>query len=124
MYLAVESNRINIVECLLDQKADINLQDDIEVISHTTAADYFELAGRCCPIHRRRNRGVGGRRAPPIFYPKVLLIFILAAQIAVYISSHACLVHLVAASTSLLLTRLVKSTSRLCWRRKQCISIF
>ena len=33
----------------VDQEAaDINLQDDDEVILHTNAVDYFELAGRCC----------------------------------------------------------------------------
>jgi len=50
LHLAVESNRIEMVECLLGQGADINLQDDNEVILHTNAADYSELAGRSCPI--------------------------------------------------------------------------
>ena len=36
------------VECFLDQGADINLQDENEVILHTNAVDYFELAGRYC----------------------------------------------------------------------------
>ena len=48
MHLAVEGNRIKMVECFLDQQADINLQDDNEVILHTNGIDYFELAGRCC----------------------------------------------------------------------------
>ena len=46
LHLAVESNRIKMVECLLDEAADINLQDDNEVILHTNAVDYFQLAGR------------------------------------------------------------------------------
>ena len=68
LHLAVENNRIKMVECLLDQEADINLQDDNEVILHTrmimnftyqddnevilhtNAVDYIELAGRYCPI--------------------------------------------------------------------------
>ena len=37
MHLAVESNRIEMMECLLDQGADINFQDDNEVILHTNA---------------------------------------------------------------------------------------
>ena len=48
LHLAVESNRIKMVKCLLDQGADINLQNDDEVILHINAVDYFELAGRCC----------------------------------------------------------------------------
>ena len=48
LHLAAESNHIQIVECLLDQGADFNLQDDNEVILHTNAVDYFHLAGRCC----------------------------------------------------------------------------
>ena len=48
LHLAVESNCIEMVECLLDQGADINIQDDNEVILHTNAVDYFELAGKCC----------------------------------------------------------------------------
>ena len=51
LHFAVESNRFKMVECLLDQQADINLQDDNEVILHTNAVDYFELAARCCTIH-------------------------------------------------------------------------
>ena len=47
LHLAVESNHIKMVECLLDQGADINVQDDNEVILHTNAVEYFELAGRC-----------------------------------------------------------------------------
>ena len=51
LHLAVESNSIKMVKCLLDQEAaDINIQDDNEVILYTDAEDYFELAGRCC-IH-------------------------------------------------------------------------
>ena len=37
LHLAVESNRIETVECLVDQGADINFQDDNEVILHTNA---------------------------------------------------------------------------------------
>ena len=48
LHMAVERNRIKMVECFLDQQADINLQDDNEVILHTNAVDYFELAARCC----------------------------------------------------------------------------
>ena len=48
LHLAVENNRTKMVECLLDQGADFNLQDDNEVILHTNAVQYFELAGRCC----------------------------------------------------------------------------
>ena len=48
LHLAVQSNRIKMVECLLVQGADINIQDDNEVILHTNAVDYSELAGRCC----------------------------------------------------------------------------
>ena len=47
LHLAVESNRIKMVECFLDKEAHINLQDDNEVILHTNAVDYFQLAGRC-----------------------------------------------------------------------------
>ena len=51
LHLAVESNRIKMVKCILDQKAaDINPQDDNEVILYTDAVDFFEVAGRCC-IH-------------------------------------------------------------------------
>ena len=42
-----EINRIKMVECLIVQAVHINLEDDIEVILHTNAVDYFELAGRC-----------------------------------------------------------------------------
>ena len=48
LHLAVESNRIRMVKYLLDQGANINLQDDNQVILHTNAVDYFELADRCC----------------------------------------------------------------------------
>ena len=49
LHLAVESNDVKMVKCLLDQAADIiNLQDKNEVILHTNAVDYFKLAGRCC----------------------------------------------------------------------------
>ena len=41
---------IKMVECLLDQGADINIQDDNEVFLHTNAVEYFELAGRSVPI--------------------------------------------------------------------------
>ena len=50
LHLAAESNHIKMVECLLDQGADINFQDDNEVILHINAVDYFELTGRCCII--------------------------------------------------------------------------
>ena len=51
LHLAVESTRFKMVKCLLDREAaDINLQDDNEVILYTDAVDYFELSGRCC-IH-------------------------------------------------------------------------
>ena len=50
LHLAAESNRIKMIECLLDQGADINIQDDNEVTLHTNAVDYFELTGRCCII--------------------------------------------------------------------------
>ena len=45
LHFAAESNHIKMVECLLDQGADVNPQDDNEVILHTNAVDYFELAG-------------------------------------------------------------------------------
>ena len=48
LHMAVESSHIEMVEYLLDQGADINIQDDNEVILHTNAVDYFELAGKCC----------------------------------------------------------------------------
>ena len=48
LHLAVESNHIEMVVCLLDQGADINVQDDNEVNLHTNAVDYCELAGTCC----------------------------------------------------------------------------
>ena len=41
MYLAVETKGTEMVECLLDHEADINLQDDKEVILYTTAVNYF-----------------------------------------------------------------------------------
>ena len=47
LHLAVESNHIKMVECLLNQRADINVQDESEVILHTNAVEYFELAGTC-----------------------------------------------------------------------------
>ena len=47
LHLAVESNHIEMVVCLLDQGADINVQDDNEVNLHN-AVDYCELAGTCC----------------------------------------------------------------------------
>ena len=47
LHLAVESNRFKMVECLLDQGANYDLQDDKEVILHTNAVDYLQLAGRC-----------------------------------------------------------------------------
>ena len=47
LHLAVESNHIKMVECLLDQGADINIQDDNQVILHTNAVEYFELDVRC-----------------------------------------------------------------------------
>ena len=48
LHLAVESNHIEMVECFLDQGADINVQDDNQVILHTNAVEYCELAGTCC----------------------------------------------------------------------------
>ena len=48
LHWAVQSNGIKMVECLLDQEAHVNLQDDNEVILHTNAEDYFELVCRCC----------------------------------------------------------------------------
>ena len=50
LHLAAEGNRIKMVECLLDQGADINIQDDSKVILHTNVVDYLQLVGRCC-IH-------------------------------------------------------------------------
>ena len=47
LHLAVESNHIKMVECLLDQGADINVQDDNQVILHTNGVEYFELVGSC-----------------------------------------------------------------------------
>ena len=41
LHLAVERSRIKIVECLLDQGADINLQDNSKVILHTNAVGYL-----------------------------------------------------------------------------------
>ena len=46
LHLAVQSNRTKMVECLVDQGADFNLQDENKVILHTYAVDYFQLAGR------------------------------------------------------------------------------
>ena len=46
LHFAAESNHIKMVKCLLDQGADIDIQDDNEVILHTNVANYFELAGR------------------------------------------------------------------------------
>ena len=48
LHLAVQSNRVKMVECLLDHEAHINLQDDDKVILHTNAVGYFQLAGRWC----------------------------------------------------------------------------
>ena len=42
LHFAAESNHIKMVECLLDQRADINVQDENEVILHTNAVDYFQ----------------------------------------------------------------------------------
>ena len=39
LHLAAESNRIEMLECFLGQGANINLQDDNEVILHTNAVD-------------------------------------------------------------------------------------
>ena len=39
LHLAVERNRIKMLECLLHQEADINIQNDNEVILHTNAVD-------------------------------------------------------------------------------------
>ena len=47
LHLAAESGRIEMVNCLFDRGADINIQDDKGV---SLLADYFELDGRCC-IH-------------------------------------------------------------------------
>ena len=44
LHFAAESNHIKMVEYLLDQGADINLQDDNEVILQTNAVDCFQLA--------------------------------------------------------------------------------
>ena len=46
LHFAAESNHIKMVECLLNQGADIDIQDDNEVILHTNVANDFELAGR------------------------------------------------------------------------------
>ena len=48
LHMAVESNRIKMVKCLLDQGADIDIQDDNEVILHTNAVDYSVLNGWHC----------------------------------------------------------------------------
>ena len=52
LHWAVESNRIKMMESLLDHKADINLQDDNQVILilHANAVDYFELAAGAAPL--------------------------------------------------------------------------
>ena len=42
LHLAVKCNRTKMVECLLDKEADINLQDDNEVILPTNVVKYFE----------------------------------------------------------------------------------
>ena len=47
LHLAAESNRVRMVECLLEKGADINLQDENDVILHINAEDYFQLDGRC-----------------------------------------------------------------------------
>ena len=44
LHLAVENNRTKMVECLLDQGADFNLQDENEVILHTNAVQYSTLS--------------------------------------------------------------------------------
>ena len=44
LHLAVETNHIKMVECLLDQGADLDLQDDDKVILHTNVVDYILLA--------------------------------------------------------------------------------
>ena len=41
LHLVVESNHIKMVKWFLDQGADINLQDDNEVILRNIAVDYF-----------------------------------------------------------------------------------
>ena len=41
LHLAVESNRFKMVKCLLGQGADLDQQDDKEVILHTNAVDYL-----------------------------------------------------------------------------------
>ena len=47
LHLAAESGRIKMVNCLFDQGAEVNIQDDNSV---SLLADYFELDGKCC-IH-------------------------------------------------------------------------
>ena len=47
LHLAVQNNRTKMVECLLDQGADINIQDKNEVILRTYTVDDLVLAGRC-----------------------------------------------------------------------------
>ena len=44
LHLAIENNRTKMVECLLDQGADFNLQDENEVILHTNAVQYITLS--------------------------------------------------------------------------------
>ena len=44
LHLAIENNRTKMVECLLDQGADFNLQDENEVILHTNAVQYSTLS--------------------------------------------------------------------------------
>ena len=49
LHLAAENGRIEMVNCLLDQGADINIQDDNSV---SLLADYFELvAGAVSIVH-------------------------------------------------------------------------
>ena len=56
-------------------------------------------------MHKCRNWGVRGGQGPQYFSLETLLIFIHAVQI------DTCLMHVMAASTSLLLTSFVKSTT-------------
>ena len=46
LHLAAESNRIKMVECLLDQGVDINIQDDNQVNLHNNAVDYIIVIAR------------------------------------------------------------------------------
>ena len=48
VHLAVENNRIKMLESLPDHEADINIQDDIDVILHTYPVDDFNLGPRSC----------------------------------------------------------------------------